>query len=162
MSASVAQREPSLLDRGIFSITFWIESRLEYVRLIRAALSGVLSHLQVEESDIHSLALAVSEIVNNSFEHGYNGAEDKSMEVRVRASGEEIQIDLRDEAPQFPEDQRYRLLGKPLSFEETNEEWTMRGHGLQIVRQLVDSVELEYKEGQNCITLRKHVVLLED
>src|SRR3978361_6397 len=110
MSASVAQRESSLLDRGTFSITFWIESRLEYVRLIRAALSGVLSHMQVDESDIYSLALAVSEIINNSFEHGYHGAEDKGMEVQVGIRGADIQIDLRDNAPPFPEEQRYRLV----------------------------------------------------
>ncbi len=147
-----------MLDRSTFSITLRIDSRLEYVRLIRAALSGVLSHLQVEQSDIDSLALAVSEIVNNSIEHGYNGAVDKGIEADIQICGTDVQIDLRDEAPPFPAEQRYRLFGEPQSLEEPSE-WTIRGHGLQIVRQLVDSIEMDYQAGKNCLLLKKKVAL---
>ncbi len=162
MSSSPAGRESALSDRGHFSITLHIESRLDQIRLVRAALSGMLSHLGVVESDIDSLGLAVTEIINNSLEHGYKGAQDKSIEARVQVSGTDVQIDLIDYAPPFPEEHRYRLTDELLPLEDPSEEWPMRGHGLQIVRQIVDSVTLISESGQNCITLKKHVGILHD
>jgi serine/threonine-protein kinase RsbW len=141
------------------SITLCIPSRLDQVRLIRAALFGVLGHLQICESDIQSLQLAVSELVNNCFEHGYKGAEDRKIEVTVEVYDSEVQISLVDDAPAFPEEQRSRLEGPPVPFDEPDERWTPRGHGLQIVKQIVDSISLTPLAGGNCITLRKRVVL---
>jgi len=162
MSTSLAERRWALSDRANFSITLCIESRLDQIRLVRAALTGVFGHLGVVESDIYSLGLAVTEIINNSFEHGYKGAEDKQIEVRIEVSGPEIQIDLIDYAPPFPEEERYRLVEDLVPLEDPSEEWTMRGHGLQIVRQIVDSITLTSESGRNCMTLRKQVGLLKD
>ncbi len=148
-------------EQAAFSITVRIESRLDQVRLIRAALSGVLNHLEVEEDDIHSLELAVAELVNNSFEHGYKGAEDKHINVTLHLRGAEVEICVCDDAPAFPEDQRYRLLDEPRSFKDTEEEWTIRGHGLRIVRELVDSISLTTDATGNCFALKKHVGLRE-
>ncbi|MBS1821263.1 MAG: ATP-binding protein [Acidobacteria bacterium] len=141
------------------SISFCIDSQLNQISLVRAALSGVLSYLGVVESDIFSLELAVTEIINNTLEHGYRGVEDKPIEVKVHVSGSEVQIDLNDKAPPFPESERYRLEGKPALLEEPNEDWPMRGHGLQIVRQIVDSIALTSDQHHNRMTIRKHVAL---
>jgi anti-sigma regulatory factor (Ser/Thr protein kinase) len=162
MISSYTDRESVLSDQAKFAITLCIESRLDQIRLVRAALSGVLNHLGIAESDIYSLELAVTEIVNNTFEHGYKGADDRQIEIRVRVCGTEVQIDLYDDAPPFPENQRYRLLDAPLPLEGPNEDWPMRGHGLQIVRQIVDSITLKSEMGHNCTTLRKQVDLHAD
>jgi anti-sigma regulatory factor (Ser/Thr protein kinase) len=162
MSSLHAYRENVLPDQTTFCITLGVESRLDHIRLVRAAMFGVLSHLSVAESDIHSLELAVTEIVNNSFEHGYKGADDKHIEVRLAVNGTEVQIDVSDDAPPFPKDQIYRLIDEPLPMEDPSENWPMRGHGLQIVRQIVDSISLTSEMGRNCITLKKHVDLEED
>ena len=154
--------ESALSEGANFAITLSIQSRLDQVRLVRAALFGVLDHLGVVESYIYSLQLAVTEIVNNCFEHGYEGAEDRHIEVRIQVCDADVQIDVIDDAPPFPQDQRYRLLDEPLPIEDPDEEWTIRGHGLQIVRQTVDSVEHTTRNRQNCITLRKHVGLQEN
>src|SRR2546423_1849612 len=135
-------RESVVQDQANYSITFSIESQLNQISLIRAALSGVLNHLGVVESDVFSLELAVTEIINNTLEHGYGGAADKPIEVQVRVRGPEVQIELSDSAPPFPEDQLYRLKGKTEPLEDPSENWPMRGHGLQIVRQIVDSIAL--------------------
>jgi anti-sigma regulatory factor (Ser/Thr protein kinase) len=152
-------RESVLQDQSNYSISFCIDSQLDQISLIRAALSGVLNHLGVVEADIFSLELAVTEIINNTLEHGYRGATDKPIEVKVRVSGAEVQIDLSDNAPPFPEDQLYRLSGSPKPLDDPNEEWPMRGHGLQIVRQIVDSIALRSDEQRNHLTIRKHVTL---
>ncbi len=148
-----------MVEGAKFSITFSIESKLDQVRLVRAALSGVLAHLQIEESDIYALGLALTELVNNGFEHGYKGAEDRHIDINIQVCDADVEITLTDTAPPFPEDQRYRLLDAPIALEEPDEDWSMRGHGLQIVRQVVDSIKLTAETGGNRITVRKHVGL---
>jgi anti-sigma regulatory factor (Ser/Thr protein kinase) len=113
----------------------------------------------VAQNDIYALELAVTEIVNNSVEHGYEEAEDKDIEVAVRVVGEVVTIDLKDSAELFPEEVRLRLMADPEPIEEPDEQWTMRGHGLLIVGHLVDSIVLTYEDGQNCISMKRHVVL---
>ena len=161
-SLQAAYRESVLPDQASFCITLGVGSRLDHIQLVRAAMAGVLNHLRIAESDIHFLELAVTEIVNNSFEHGYRGADDKRIEVRLEINGTEVQIDVIDDAPPFPKDQIYRLLDEPAPMPDPSEDWPARGHGLQIVRQIVDSISLKSEMGRNCITLRKHVALEED
>ena len=152
-------RESVLQDQANYSISFRIDSQLNQISLVRAALSGVLNHLGVLESDIFSLELAVTEIINNTLEHGYRGAEDKPIEVKVRVSCSDVQIDLNDHAPPFPKEQLYRLEGEPALLEDPNENWPMRGHGLQIVRQVVDSIVLTSDQQHNRMTIRKQVTI---
>lgn len=153
-------RESVLQDQATYSITFSINSQLNQISLIRAALSGVLNHLGVVESDIFSLELAVTEIINNTLEHGYGGAADNPIEVQVKVNGTDVQIELSDSAPPFPEDQLYRIKGSPEPLEEASEDWAMRGHGLQIVRQIVDSIDLRSDQQRNYMTIKKQVGLL--
>jgi len=157
MSPESTPQNPGSLWRGDFSLTLRIMSRLDQIRLIRAALAGVMSHLEIADSDIYSLGLAVTEIINNSMEHGYKGDEDKEIEVRLHIGDSEVQVDIIDSAPPFPEEERYRLTNNLKSLEDPSEEWTMRGHGLQIVRRIVDSIMLDTKEDYNCMRLRKIV-----
>jgi anti-sigma regulatory factor (Ser/Thr protein kinase) len=152
-------RESVLPDQTEYSISFCIDSQLHQISLVRAALSGALKHLGVVESDIFSLELAVTEIINNTLEHGYRGSTDKPIEVRLKVTGTEVQIDLSDNAPPFPEDQLYRLTEDPKPLEDPSEDWPMRGHGLQIVRQVVDSIALTSDHHRNYMTIRKHVGL---
>lgn len=140
-----------------FSIALVISSRLDQIRIVRAALAGVLDHICIEDEDIHSLGLAVTEILNNSIEHGYESDEMQQIETRLRIRGNDVQIDIVDHAPPFPEEERHRLAGELVPLEFPTEEWETRGHGLQIVRNIVDSVTLESRDGYNCFTLRKRV-----
>jgi len=144
------------------AITFEIQSRLDQVRLIRAAMSGVLGHLTVVEADIQALELAVTEVVNNCVEHCYGGSEDGQIKVQINFHDSEVQVDVIDHAPPFPEEQRFRLLEEAIEMEEPTDEWSLRGHGLQIVRQIVDSIALKCDDAQNILTLSKNVALRTD
>jgi len=159
---SSVYREFALRDQASFSITLSIDSRLEQIRLVRAAMSGVLGHLGVVESDIYDLELAVTEVINNSLEHGYRGATDKQIEVRLEVCGADVRIESSDSGPPFPEAERHRLEGELQPLEDPSEDWPMRGHGLQIVRQIVDLIELRSEPGRNCMVLEKHVRLREE
>jgi serine/threonine-protein kinase RsbW len=146
-------------EKADVTLTFSIKSRLDLIRLVRAAMGGALSHLDVAESDIHALGLAVTEILNNAMEHGYRGDEQQEIEARLHVHASEVEVDIVDSAPPFPEVERYRLTGELISPEDPSEEWAMRGHGLQIVRQLVDSIALETVDGHNCMKLKKRVTI---
>jgi len=151
--------EHGLQDQVNFSITIGIGSELVQIQLVRVAMSAVLKHLGVIEADIHSMELAVSEIVNNSLEHGYLGAADGTVEIHLRFSGTLVQVDVIDSAPPFPEKELYRLEGDPIPIEDVDENWSMRGHGIQIVRQIVDSLTLRTELNRNCMTLKKQITL---
>ncbi|MDE1175192.1 MAG: ATP-binding protein [Edaphobacter sp.] len=148
-------------DQERYSISFRIESSLDQISLVRAAMSGVFHHLGVIEADIFSLELAVSEIINNIIEHGYGGALDHAIDVQVTIAGSLIEIKLKDNATPFPEDQLHRLQGDPPILEESTEDWPMRGHGLQIVRQIVDTLDIRSDEQGNCMKLTKQVTRLD-
>jgi serine/threonine-protein kinase RsbW len=151
-----------LHDQLDYSITFSIASRFEQVALIRAAMSGVLQHLMVFTEDIYDLQLAVTEIVTNSLEHGYRGAIDQRVEVRLKMCNEIIELQVIDSSPAFPEAERYRIEDELQPLTESAEDWPIRGHGLMIVRQVVDSLQLHAEGDGNRFTLRKRVRLKED
>lgn len=144
------------------AISLEIKSRLDQVRLIRAAMAGILDHMRVIEADILSLELAVTEIVNNTVEHGYGGAENEPIKVQIEVHGSVVQVEIIDHARPFPEGERYRLVEDLGPIEEPSEEWSPRGHGLQIVRQIVDSMVLECSPTQNVLTLSKNVAIRAD
>lgn len=144
-------------------ITFEIESRLEQVRLIRAALTGVLDHLRVTEPDIMSLELAVTEVANNSIEHGYSGRDNETVKVKIEVRGKLVQVDVIDNAPEFPASEKHRIADDaPEAEDAAYDEWPVRGRGLQIVKQIVDSIQMKFEDSQNIVTLSKKVVMRED
>jgi serine/threonine-protein kinase RsbW len=149
-----------LQDQAKHSITLSIESDLEQISLVRAALAGVLNHFGVIESDIFSIQLAVSEVINNILEHGYKGVIGGTVEVRFQIAGTDVQIEVHDNAKPFPIEQIYRLTGEPVPLEDPNEDWPTRGHGIQIVRQIVDSIDLQSDERGNRLTLVKRISLV--
>ena len=143
------------------AIRLAIQSRLEHVRLIRAALFGVLDHLRVVEADIHALELAVTEIVNNSVEHGYAGSEHEQVKVLIEIHGANVRIEVIDNGQAFPEEQLHRLTAEMEPLDDPDDQWAMRGHGLQIVRQIVDTIDIKCDQGENVLTFSKSVAFRE-
>jgi len=159
MSAASTKPESASPAKADFALMLGIKSRLDQIRLVRAAIAGTLSHLDLAEADINALGLAVTEILNNSMEHGYQGDEQQDIQVRLYIHPSEVEIDIVDSAPPYPEAERHRLTDDLLSPQDPNEDWAMRGHGLQIVRQLVDSIHLEIVDGHNSMKLKKRVTI---
>jgi len=122
-------------------------------------MTGALDHLGVVESDVIALELAVTEIVNNAVEHGYAGVGDQLIKVRIQLSGTTVQIEVIDQARPFPEAERHRIMGEVNPLDDADEDWSPRGHGLQIVRQIVDSIAIESNDRQNILRICKTVVL---
>jgi serine/threonine-protein kinase RsbW len=144
----------------IFSITNQITSRLDHVWLARAALTGILHHIEVSETEIPLLQVAISEVINNIIEHSYHEEPGHSVQIKVNIEGPYLEIDILDDAAPLAPQEIQRMMEYENTLEDPDENWSLRGHGLQIVRKIVDSMEVGRKHDRNCITLKKRLSLL--
>lgn len=152
-----AEHHPESEECWKHQLSIAIPSRLDHIRLVRAAFAGVLTHIGVVEQDVNLLGIAVAEVFNNSIQHGYREQPDRDVQMTLWASSSRVRIQISDHASSFPESEAYRLSGTPLPMEQLNDQWTTRGHGLQIVRQIVDSITLRSEKSGNSITFEKRV-----
>lgn len=142
-----------------FAVALQIVSRLDQIRLVRAALCGIFLHVGVVQKEADFLALAAAEILTNAIEHGLKGDDSRDLQICVTILGNQVEIAVADDAPPPPEEDRLRLIGDTTAMEDASDQWSMRGHGLQIVHSIVDSVSVTRERGRNCVLLKKVVEL---
>jgi anti-sigma regulatory factor (Ser/Thr protein kinase) len=156
MNHSEISKSKIVIDR--LSVAICVESKLEKVALARAVLGGILHEVGVPESDAMLLQLAVTEVVNNSIEHGYKSEPDHKVEIFLAAGDDGIRIAIADDAPPMPVNRMKELL-KAAEIDQNSEgiakEWGDRGHGLEIVRRAVDSLDFSWINDRNCVTMHK-------
>jgi anti-sigma regulatory factor (Ser/Thr protein kinase) len=138
-------------------LTLSVESKLDHVWAIRAALGGILNDLRVTSSEVLLIQLAVSEILSNVIEHSYQCQPNRKVNILVRGTGTQLQIDITDDAPPFSSDKLQQFLREHDIEEEPDEYWAERGHGLQIARRAVDSISVGRSGDRNYVTLVKHI-----
>jgi anti-sigma regulatory factor (Ser/Thr protein kinase) len=125
--------------------------------MVRASLAGILNDLKVPSSEVFLLQLAVSEIVSNAIEHGYAGLPGHQVDVAVHIVGPEVSVDVSDDAPAFPGNELLARLQEQEPDTTPDDTWPTRGHGLQIAKQVVDSLSFSRTGDRNCVTLVKQV-----
>lgn len=91
---------------------------------LRGVIGRWLASVGAGEEDLFDITLSVSEAAGNAVEHAY-GARPPTFVVRCERHGDEVHITVQDEG-------RWRAA-RPI----------MRGRGLQLMRSLMDSVEIE-------------------
>ncbi len=133
-----------------------IESKLENVSLISMAINKLcsLSHL----SDVEScqIELCVVEALNNSIIHAYGREAGHEVEVVFTLYGDRLILDVRDTGKAM--DQSYLKKAKISSFENDSNDLDNiqeSGRGLAIIKECMDSVVYETKDGKNCLTMMK-------
>jgi serine/threonine-protein kinase RsbW len=75
-----------------------LPAKPESVGVVRQALGGVGSALDIDEERLASVRLAVTEACTNVVRHAY-GDEPGPMEVRVRTDDGRLEVDVRDRGP---------------------------------------------------------------
>ncbi len=75
----------------------------------------------------------------------------------METAAHNLTIRITDDAPPLPVAQLKAMLSQPAAENEPDETWPMRGHGLQIVRQAVDSLSFSRTGDRNCVTLQKRL-----
>jgi anti-sigma regulatory factor (Ser/Thr protein kinase) len=142
-----------------FAMSLRIKSRLDHIQLIRAALRATFAYLGVTTADADLLGVAVAEILTNSVEHGLGGDGSHDLQVDMSLRADQVELSIEDDAPPLPDADQRRLVGEAIEIADPSEEWTMRGHGLQIVHSIVDSVSVTREQGWNRVLLSKKVRL---
>ena len=120
---------------------------------IRQLIEKEAGALDASEDDIYDLMLAVTELVTNTIEHGYNG-KDGWVQIEIGYNETGLIIVLSDCAPKYdPTTTPIPNINLPL------EERPMRGLGVYIVRETMD--RFTYKqddEGNNQVTIVKQII----
>jgi anti-sigma regulatory factor (Ser/Thr protein kinase) len=126
----------------------------ENLEPIRCLIQEESQALGVSDDDIYDLMLAVTELVTNTIEHGYQ-MEEGWIEIEIGYENAALVIILRDGAPKFdPTTVPIPDVKLPLKKRH------MRGLGVFITRHMVDEFTYQLDEaGNNQVTLVRYNIL---
>jgi anti-sigma regulatory factor (Ser/Thr protein kinase) len=97
--------------------------------------------------------VALDEVLSNIVVHGLaGGREEAEVEVRISRSGDAVEIEVVDQAGPFDP---LAVSGAPVA--GGLEERPVGGLGIALVRQVMDAVTYERREGRNRLSLRRKV-----
>jgi len=111
----------------------------------------------VKDGEIEHLVLIVSELLANAIDHGAHGPAmdereldgDPRMKMRLVVGGREWLLAVSDEGGGDPERVRQAIQAAQLPDLEDE-----RGRGLYLMRQMVDSMEVDLSENRRGLTFR--------
>jgi serine/threonine-protein kinase RsbW len=132
-------------------ITLSIESRLENVRLLRAAVRGLGDEAALSSQSIGSLELCVAEAVDNCIEHAYAGQDGHGIRVRWVQDGSKIAIYVYDEGRSMdPAHLVAQAIPSLLEVDPANpDSLGPRGRGLLFIHRIMSEVSYDREGGYN-------------
>src|SRR5262245_52271118 len=120
-----------LSDTSALELRF--PARADELRGMRDALRTRLRAWRLDEACICDVVIAVDEACQNVIRHAYGGRPDGVIELDVRCTGDELQVEVRDFAP--PVDPS-RIRPQPL------DELRPGGLGTHLIHSAMDHTEL--------------------
>jgi len=111
------------------NIKIVVPSSLENLSLIRAMVRTYLGHYDIPEIEIRNFIIIVDELSTNAIEHGYD-YKIGEISIDICKLGNEVTIEVEDFGKGYDSNRKSKDEG---------------GMGLQLVKGLVDSFELEKK-----------------
>ena len=130
---------------NMFEMT--IRSSLEEIEAVERMAERAADKMKFNEEEKDSLAIAVTEAVNNAIIHG-NG-QDKRKRVHIRFSFEEksLHVSIRDQGKGFNPEK----ISDPLAPENLLKE---SGRGVFILSTLMDDVKFAFDDGTEIILVK--------
>lgn len=125
-----------------------VPSEAENVEKVEELTEKVLTHTKFKDEERDSIAIAVTEAVNNAIIHGNKRDPKKSVYVHIKVYEEAIEITVRDEGNGFNPDK----VADPLAPENILKE---SGRGVFILKSLMDEVVFDFASGGTALTMRK-------
>jgi serine/threonine-protein kinase RsbW len=123
-------------------IVLKVPSSLKLMSLVRNTVKHYLEIENVSDRDIFQILSVVDELATNAVEHGYNYGEKNSLIVKVLKEDKKVTMEVEDFGIGFQ--------GEGNSKEEG-------GMGLNIVRKIVDGIEMIKKEKGLMIRVFKYI-----
>lgn len=122
-----------------------IPEKIQEVERLAEKVAGELGFGQDEQD---SLAIAVTEAVNNAIQHGNKGDRRKKVRVRFEISDNSVIVRVADQGAGFDPE----ALSDPLTPENLLKE---SGRGIFILRTLMDEVSFSFSDSGSEITMVK-------
>jgi serine/threonine-protein kinase RsbW len=120
---------------------------------VSAAFAGFAEVQALPEVVRRSVNVALDELLTNGLSHGMAGREGGSLTVEVELDQKRLTVTLTDDGPPF-DPFRQAAPDTTLSVDER----PIGGLGIHLVRELMDDVSYERREGQNVVVLVKQLV----
>ena len=130
--------------------TLLIKNDVREVSKFSAFVKSVMEEIGVEKSLARQFRLAVEEAVVNVIDYAYPAGQEGEIEVRMMFDGETLKTVIIDSGVAFDPTAKERA-DTSLSAEDRQ----IGGLGILLVRELMDSINYERADGQNCLTLIK-------
>ncbi len=124
-----------------------IRSSLEEIEAVEKMAERAADKMKFSEEERDSLAIAVTEAVNNAIIHGNKQDRRKRVNLRFDFEGEKLIVKIRDQGTGFNPDK----ISDPLAPENLLKE---SGRGVFILSTLMDEVKFNFDKGTE-ITLVK-------
>jgi serine/threonine-protein kinase RsbW len=137
----------------VHAIELCIDSRLENLDLLGAAVSGIAAALGFDESERYHLELCAVEAVSNSVRHAYHGVPGRPVRVRIAVSAEHVEMRVADQGDPIPEERRLppKLDVDPADLDAISE----GGRGIFLMHSLMDEVSFGGEAGWSFVALTK-------
>ncbi|MBX9602529.1 MAG: ATP-binding protein [Bryobacteraceae bacterium] len=116
-----------------------LDSTLESVDSAETTILGMAEKMGFDEDDLHKIGMSVREAMVNAVVHGNRYNSRKKVQLRVKAAGSELAIEIADEGEGFEREN----LPDPLA-----EENLLRhsGRGLLLIEAFMDEFQVRKRE----------------
>ncbi len=138
-----------MVDRRSEPLDLTIPSSLEHIEAVEKLAEQAADRMQFDEDQKDSLAIAVTEAVNNAILHGNQQDKSKRVFIKFLFEKERLVVRIRDEGPGFNPDK----VSDPLAPENLLKE---SGRGIFILSSLMDDVKYEFGKGGTELVLVKN------
>ena len=127
-----------------------VPSDHEYLSTVDEFIEGILRDWGTDESVIADIAISVSELVNNAIVHGNEKVPDQTVIVEIGRDNGNAKITVHDQGTGF----NPKEIDDPLADENLLKEV---GRGIFIVRNLMDTVDIQASDNGTSITITKAI-----
>jgi serine/threonine-protein kinase RsbW len=128
-----------------------VKSDLKLIPHISKTVFGALQNLGVDKDTLFNVRLAFEEALTNAIRHGNRNDSAKEVSVKVEATADKIEIEIKDQG------QGFDFHNTPLPTEKQNLE-KLSGRGVFLIRSLMD--EVKYFDGGSRIKMVKSYNLI--
>lgn len=133
-----------------------IDSDLKNVSLVGRAINELCAFISDFRIEPYEIELCVVEAVNNCIEHAYGKESGHDVEVHFSLGRDRLVVDIYDTGK--PMDPRLLRQANISTLEIDRDDLdgiAEQGRGLPIIKEIMDSVVYEKKNGKNCLSMTK-------
>ena len=119
------------------------------MELVAAHTASIIAEIMdFEETHIDEIQLAIIETCINAFEH--SNSQDNKVTVTYVLTDDDLELKITDHGVGFGTDKTKHLVG-----EARAQAMQKRGWGLEIIREMMDEVEIDSSDGGTTISMLK-------